>query len=48
LVVKAPEVEIVDQNPLDEPVGASATVVGGRIDIWGHDPLPAIGDAPAS
>ncbi len=48
-VVKAgPELEIVGQNPLDEPVGASAAVVGGRIDIRGHKHLFAIGDAAAS
>jgi len=48
-VVKAgPEFEIVGQNPLDEPVGASAAVVGGRIYIRGHQHLFAIGDAPAS
>ena len=48
-VVKAgPEFEIVGQNPLDEPVGASAAVAGGRIYIRGHEHLFAIGDAPAS
>jgi outer membrane protein assembly factor BamB len=48
-VVKAgPEFEIVGQNPLDEPVGASAAVAGGRIYIRGHKHLFAIGDAPAS
>jgi outer membrane protein assembly factor BamB len=48
-VVKAgPEFEIVGQNPLDEPIGASAAVAGGRIYIRGHEHLFAIGDAPAS
>ena len=48
-VVKAgPEFEIVGQNPLDEPVGASAAVVGERIYIRGQKHLFAIGDAPAS
>ena len=44
-VVKAgPEFEIVGQNPLDEPIGASAAVAGGRIYIRGHKHLFAIGD----
>jgi outer membrane protein assembly factor BamB len=48
-VVKAgPEFEIVGQNPLDEPVGASAAVAGGTIYIRGQKHLFAIGDAPAS
>lgn len=48
-VVKAgPEFEIVGRNPLDEPVGASAAVVGGRIYVRGHEHLFAIGDASAS
>ena len=48
-VVKAgPEFEIVGQNPLDEPVGASAAVAGGRLYIRGQKHLFAIGDAPAS
>ena len=42
------EFEIVGRNPLDEPIGASAAVAGGRIYIRGQKHLFAIGDAPAS
>ena len=48
LIALGPEFQIVGQNPLDEPVGASAAVVGGRVYIRGHEHLFAIGDAPAS
>ena len=48
-VVKAgPEFEIVGQNPLDEPIGASAALAGGRIYIRGQKHLFAIGAPPAS
>ena len=48
-VVKAgPEFEIVGQNPLGEPIGASAAVAGGQIYIRGQKHLFAIGDSPAS
>ncbi len=48
-VVKAgPAFEIVGQNPLDEPVGASAALAGGRIYIRGQKHLFAIGAPPAS
>jgi outer membrane protein assembly factor BamB len=48
-VVKAgPEFEIVGQNPLDEPIGASAALAGGRIYIRGQKHLFAIGNTPAS
>ena len=36
------------RNPLDEPVGASPAVAGGRIYIRGHKHLFSIGDAPSS
>jgi len=48
VVEAGPEFEVVGQNPLDEPVGASAAVAGGTIDIRGQKHLFAIGDAPAS
>jgi len=48
-VVKAgSEFEIVGQNPLGEPIGASPAVAGSRIYIRGESHLFAIGDVPAS
>jgi outer membrane protein assembly factor BamB len=48
-VVKAGRTfEVVGQNPLGEPIGASAAVAGGRIYVRGETHLFAIGDAPAS
>lgn len=48
-VVKAgPEFEVMGQNPLGEPVGASAAVVGDRIYLRGQKHLFAIGTTAGS
>lgn len=48
-VVRAgPEFEVLRRNPLEEPIGASAAIAGGRLYIRGQEHLFAIGEKPSS